>query len=71
LGEEIITHQTKSTSDIGFYWRGVISEDVIKEILSNKQFQKWKRGEQTEFIKHFSIQERKDILKHNNKKKNG
>ena len=52
-------------------WHGIIKEEEIKKILSVKQFNEWKVGKRNSFIKHLTIKERKNILKDNNKKKNG
>jgi hypothetical protein len=50
-------------------WGGIVDEEYVKSLLSNKQFQKWKRGKQITFIKHFTPEERKLFLKRNNQKK--
>lgn len=49
-------------------WHGIVSEEEIKQLLSNKQFNEWKAGKRNSFLKHLTVQERKDILKLNNKK---
>jgi predicted transcriptional regulator len=70
LGDDVIVHTTRPSGRNGeFFYRGMVTEEQIKEILSNKQFQKWKRGESSEFVKHFTVEQRKHILKLNNKKK--
>lgn len=51
-------------------WHGLIQEEEIKELLSTKQFNEWKAGKRNSFIKHLTVQERKNILKLNNKKNN-
>lgn len=49
---------------------GLYNEDQIKKILSHKQFNEWKQKKRNTFVKHLTVQDRKDILKLNNKKKN-
>jgi hypothetical protein len=61
----------KTSQDQGissFY--GLYTEESIKTILSRKQFNEWKAEKRNIFVKHLTIQERKNILKLNNKKKN-
>jgi hypothetical protein len=51
-------------------WHGKITEEEVKKLLSRKQFNEWKQGKRNSFIKHLTLEERKAILKRNNKKKN-
>jgi len=48
---------------------GLYDEEQIKTILSRKQFNEWKAEKRNIFVKHLTVQERKNILKLNNKKK--
>ena len=52
-------------------WHGIVNEEDIKKLLSRKQFSEWKAGKRNSFVKHLTVQERKSILKRNNKKKDG
>lgn len=52
-------------------FNGLFDEEQIKKILSRKQFNEWKDKKRNTFVKHLTVQERKDILKLNNKKKDG
>lgn len=49
---------------------GLYGEEQLKKILGHKQFNEWKQKKRNTFLKHLTVQERKDILKLNNKKKN-
>lgn len=67
----IIGFSTKTSKykTLGWMWRGLVTEEQVKQYLSNKQFQEWKQGKRNKFEKHLTTEERKSILKNNNKKK--
>jgi hypothetical protein len=68
--EEVVILTTWSKTARWWSWIGIVTEDQIKKILHPKQFSQWKQGKRTEFMRHFTIKERKSILKLNNKKRN-
>lgn len=68
--ENQFTLYAKTSKEQGvssFY--GLYAEEQIKTILSRKQFNEWKAEKRNIFVKHLTVQERKNILKLNNKKK--
>ena len=63
-----LNSRTSRYKDLGFFC-GLFDEEQLQRILSNKQFNEWKKGKRSTFVKHLTVQERKDILKANNEKK--
>lgn len=71
-GEPCFTLTWRSSNQASILnWHGIVTEEDVKSLLSRKQFNEWKAKKRNSFVKHLTVQERKTILKNNNKKKDG